>query len=67
MQLRPCYHRSSERIRAHLYGWTPFILPGDRMLFRWRLRRELRAVARALDFKIPILWLDPEHTPTPRP
>lgn len=50
------------RLASHLYGWTPpFCLPGDRMLARWRLRREVRVLARALDFKTPILWLDPHH------
>lgn len=54
--------RRPRRLASHLYAWTPpFGLPGARTLARWRLRREVLAASRALDFKTPILWLDPEH------
>lgn len=50
------------RVASHLYCWTPpFRFPGDQALSRWRLRRGVQAISRALDFKTPILWLDPAH------
>ncbi|MBO9540851.1 hypothetical protein J7643_09695 [bacterium] len=50
------------RLASHLYCWTPpFRLPGDGLIARWRLRHEVKAAARALDLKTPILWLDPAH------
>ncbi|HEY9900751.1 MAG TPA: hypothetical protein V6D00_16345 [Pantanalinema sp.] len=50
------------RLASHLYCWTPpFRAPAPRGLSGWRLRRGVQAIARTLDFKTPILWLDPAH------